>query len=94
MRTLSYADSTIEGAFTLSSLNRAICASMTDQSGQTVIRSNLLKSSESPAALQTKAAQIRSVLEICRHLVRSAPSLLAAFPNELGSFDMIGWREV
>lgn len=48
MTGLGFADDTIDGAFTLYSLNHAICASMTDQSGQTAVWSKLLKSSESP----------------------------------------------
>ena len=76
---LSYADGTIEGAFTFSRLNRAICVSMTNQSGQTAVRSELLKSSESPAALQAIAAAATSnVLDFCRNLARPAPSRLAA----------------
>ena len=75
---LSYADGTIEGAFAFSRLNRAICVSMTNQSGQTAVRSKLLRSSKSPAALQAIAAQISNVLDFCGNLARSAPSRLAA----------------
>jgi hypothetical protein len=78
MRKLCYADGAIEGALTFPSLNSAICASMTDQSGQTAVRLNPLKSSESPATPQATTAQTSSVLEACRYVVRAAPSLFAA----------------
>jgi len=45
------------GASTLSSPNCTICASMTDQSGQRAVRSKLLRSSESPGALQAKPSR-------------------------------------
>jgi hypothetical protein len=86
---LRYADGTIEGALALSSLNRAIWASMTDQSGQTIVRSNLLKSSQSPAAMQAKGRAGQELIESPQ-----TPGELGTIaarrlrPNELGSFDM------